>query len=65
MYLNAMEEGIFEHCVDSKLLEDSSKYCQRSIVGNLNLTLWGQSQKDKVCVEGGKAMQEKCLSATQ
>ena len=45
MYLNSMEELIFERCVDSKLLEDPSKYCNRTIVDNLNLTLWTQDNK--------------------
>eukprot|EP00347_Sterkiella_histriomuscorum_P023738 403333557 len=60
MYLNSMEERIFEKCVDSKLQEDPLKYCTRSIVSNLNLTLWSQGSKDKACSEGAVKMQEKC-----
>jgi hypothetical protein len=52
-----MEEKIFERCVDSKFYEDPVKYCSKSIVGNLNLTLWGQNQKDKACEEGALKMQ--------
>jgi len=40
MYLNSMEEIVFERCVDSKLIENPSNYCNRTIVNNLNLTLW-------------------------
>ena len=56
MYLNSMEERIFEKCVDSKLYDDPVKYCSRGIVQNLNLTLWGQSAKDKACEEGASKM---------
>ncbi|CDW78257.1 UNKNOWN [Stylonychia lemnae] len=63
MYLNSMEEKIFERCVDSKFFEDPTKYCSKSIVGNLNLTLWGQTQKDKACEEGAIKMQQMCNAA--
>ena len=54
MYLNSMEEQIFEYCVDARLLGDPINYCNRTIVGNLNLTLWTQPNKIKACQEGAE-----------
>jgi hypothetical protein len=48
-----MEELIFEKCVDSKLLDNPLVYCNKTIIGNLNLTLWTASHKIKACNEGG------------
>ena len=60
MDLNAMEESIFERCVDSRMLEDPFPYCQRSIVNNLNATLWSASTSQRACEEGAVAMLKKC-----
>jgi len=55
-----MEELIFEKCVDSKLLDNPLVYCNKTIIGNLNLTLWTASHKIKACNEGGDLIQTQC-----
>ena len=60
LYLNSMEERIFERCVDSKLLQDPETYCNRFIVSNLNLTLYTDSTKTKNCKDSAQAVLQKC-----
>ena len=55
-----MEQRIFEQCVDAKILDDPHRYCERRLVKHLNLTLWNDRFKTKVCTEGGNAMKKKC-----
>lgn len=44
MSVNALEEKIFEQCVDSRMLEEPLEYCQRGIIRNFNTTsLWSSS----------------------
>jgi hypothetical protein len=60
MYLNSMEELVFEKCVDSRLLDDPTSYCTRVIVPSLDFTLWTSDNKDKGCTEAGSLVQTQC-----
>lgn len=61
MYMNSMEEIIFEKCVDSRLLEDPAAYCSRTIVPTLDFTLWTKDNKDKGCIEAGDVVKTQCV----
>lgn len=60
MYLNAQEEQIFEKCVDSKMLSDTVNYCETTIVGSLNLTLWTTSNEDTACGDAAVIIEDDC-----
>lgn len=60
MYLNSMEEVVFEQCVDSRLLESPEKYCKKQIAKRLNLSLWTSDSQQKACVEAKDIIKNKC-----
>ena len=60
MSLNAIEESIFEKCVDSRMLEEPLDYCKRGIVRYFNSTLWSEQAQQRSCEEGAAAMFKKC-----
>jgi len=58
---NALEEIIFERCVDSMMLQDPLSYCRNSVVTkSLDFTMWNDDTKIKACEEGGEQMLAKC-----
>ncbi len=60
LYLNSMEEQIFSECVDQRLMQNPVRYCNRTILANLNVTLWNEGNKKKACEEGARDMTKKC-----
>jgi hypothetical protein len=49
MYLNAIEEDVFEMCVDSKMIEAPSTYCN-SLLNSLELNLWTAATRKEACL---------------
>jgi len=46
-----MEEGIFEKCVDNRLLDGPDDYCKKVILPSLDFTLFNIDNKNKACEE--------------
>ena len=60
IFLNSMEEKVFETCVDSRILDEPAEYCKRKLMPNLNLVLWTNDKKEKTCDEAKEILEINC-----